>query len=55
MKIPPAAHKGALYRKAAKACMDHLRGKKDASAVRKAFISAAREADIFVREGRHFG
>jgi hypothetical protein len=51
----PAAHKGALYRKAVKACMDHLRGKKDAGAVRKAFIGAAREADIFVREGRHFG
>jgi hypothetical protein len=34
--------------------MDHLSGKKDASAVRDAFIGAAKEADIFVREGvRH--
>ena len=49
----PMAHMGAAYRKAVKACMDHLRGKKDAGAVRKAFIGAAKEADIFVRDGRH--
>ena len=48
----PAAHKGAAYKKAVKAAMDHLRGKMDPAAVRKAFISAAKEADIFVGEGR---
>lgn len=50
----PTAHRGALYRKAVKACMDHLNGKKDAAAVRKAFISAAKEADIFVRDGHRY-
>jgi hypothetical protein len=48
----PAAHKGAAYKKAVKAAMDHLRGKKDAAAVREAFIGAAKEADIFVGGGR---
>jgi hypothetical protein len=51
----PVAHKGAAYRKAVKACMDHLRGKKDARGVRDAFISAAKEADIFVGEGQRQG
>jgi hypothetical protein len=35
--------------------MDHLRGKKDARGVRDAFISAAKEADIFVGEGQRQG
>jgi hypothetical protein len=48
----PTAHRGALYRKAVKACMEHLRGKRDADAVRDAFIGAAKEAGILVREGR---
>jgi len=49
----PEAHKGALYRKAVKACMDHLWGKNGSDVVRRAFVEAAKEADILVREGRH--
>lgn len=45
---------GVAYTRAVKACMDHIIGKKDAGAVRRAFIGAAKEADIFVREGRLF-
>jgi hypothetical protein len=51
----PAPRKGAAYRKAVQACMAHLDGKRNVGAVRSAFIEAAKEADIFVREGRHFG
>lgn len=51
----PAAHKGAAYTRAVKACMDNFSGKKNTQAVREAFIEAAREANIFVREGRHRG
>jgi hypothetical protein len=51
----PAAHRGTAYKRAVKAAMDHLRGKKDANELRKAFVAAAKEADIFVREGRHHG
>lgn len=51
----PAARKGSAYRKAVHACMAHLDGNRNVDAVRSAFIEAAKEADIFVREGRHFG
>jgi hypothetical protein len=47
----PATHRGAAYKKAVRICLAHLRGEKDASAVRKAFIGAAKEADIFVDDG----
>jgi hypothetical protein len=50
----PVARRGAAYHKAVEACLDHLQGKKEASAVRKAFIEAAKEADIFVCEGTHY-
>lgn len=46
----PKAHKGAAYRKAVKAAIDYLEGRKDAGAVRKAFTRAAKEAGILVRE-----
>jgi hypothetical protein len=46
----PTAHRGAAYKKAVRVCLAHLRGK-DASAVRKAFIGAAKEADIFADDG----
>lgn len=49
----PGAHKGAAYQEAVKACLDHIRGKKNAGAVRASFIGAAKEADIFVGEGRN--
>jgi hypothetical protein len=39
----PVAHKGAAYRKAVKACMDHLRGKKDARGVRDASSARRRK------------
>jgi hypothetical protein len=35
--------------------MAHMDGRKDAQRVRSAFIAAAKEADIFVREGRPIG
>jgi hypothetical protein len=38
-----------------RACIEHLQGKKDAAAVREAFIGAAKEADIFVGEGQRQG
>jgi hypothetical protein len=47
----PANSKGAAHRQAMRACIEHLQGKKDAAAVREAFISAAKEAEIFVCEG----
>ncbi|MGN6771584.1 MAG: DUF982 domain-containing protein [Rhizobiaceae bacterium] len=50
----PADCKGEAYRKAVVACMEHLRGVQDTEAVRAAFIGAAKEAGIFVREGRIF-
>jgi hypothetical protein len=50
----PAARRGAAYTRAVKACMDNFSGKKNIEAVRAALIDAAKEADIFVREGaRH--
>ena len=47
----PATHRGAAYQKAVKACMAHMTGRKNTQRVRAAFIEAAKEADIFVREG----
>jgi hypothetical protein len=44
----PAAHRGALYRKAVRAALSHLRGKRHAEEVRSAFIDAAKEADLLV-------
>lgn len=48
------AERGPSYKKAVKASMDHMSGKASADAVRKAFIAAAKEANIFVREGPLF-
>ena len=50
----PAAHRGGVaYQRAVKACMDNITGKKNIEAVRAAFIEAAKDADIFVREGQN--
>jgi len=51
----PAAHRGTAYTRAIKACMDNFSGKKNSQAVRQAFIEAAQEANIFVREGPRLG
>lgn len=50
----PADRKGEAYRRAVVACMEHLRGMQNTEAVRAAFIGAAKEAGIFVREYRIF-
>lgn len=47
----PAKHRGIQYTTAIKAWMAHNEGRTDADEVRKAFIAAAKDAKIFVREG----
>lgn len=42
---------GKALRKACKACLDALEGRAAPEAARKAFLSAALEAGVFVREG----
>ena len=49
----PAQFRGKTYASAMKACMDHMEGKKSAEAVRKAFIDAAKDARLFIGEGKH--
>lgn len=44
--------RGPKYRSALKAMMDVMEQRKAVMAARKAFTAAAKEADIFVREGR---
>jgi len=41
---------GRQHRKAQQVCLDVLDGKKPPSEARKAFLDAAREAQIFIRE-----
>jgi hypothetical protein len=47
----PSSRQGVAYNRAVKACMDHFSGKRNIEAVRAAFIEAAKDAGIFVREG----
>jgi len=49
----PAHSRGKAYTMAVKACMDHIEGKKSGEDVREAFIEAAKEARVFIREGWH--
>lgn len=42
--------KGRQYRRARQVCLDVLEGKKPPSEARRAFLDAAREADVFVRD-----
>ncbi|ODT13496.1 MAG: hypothetical protein ABS35_37700 [Kaistia sp. SCN 65-12] len=49
------AERGPRYRSALKALMDTMEQRKAVATARKAFTAAAKEADIFVREGRNFG
>jgi len=51
----PPQFKGDAYRAAVKASTDHIAGKKSADDVRKAFIEAAKEAEIFLWEGKRGG
>lgn len=46
------AERGPKYRTALRALTDALEQRKAVTAARKAFTAAAKEADIFVREGR---
>jgi len=46
--------KGPMHRAAMQALMDAMEQRKAVMAARKAFTAAAKEADIFVREGRQF-
>jgi hypothetical protein len=46
--------RGTAYTRAIKACMEYFSGRKNIDAVRSAFIEAAKEADIFVREGARY-
>lgn len=48
-------NRGPKYRSALKAMMDVMEQRKAVMAARKAFTAAAKEADIFVREGRQIG
>lgn len=42
--------RGRRYRKARQICLDVLEGKTVPSEARKAFLEAAKEADVFIRE-----
>jgi len=48
----PAEERGAKYRAALRACMDVMEQRRTVAVARKAFIAAAKEAHVFVREGR---
>ena len=48
----PTEGRGPAYGAAVKACLAAVEGTGDVEAARKAFIAAAKEAGIFVREGR---
>ena len=49
------AERGPKYRSALKALMDAMDQRKPVEPARKAFVAAAKEADVFVREGRQIG
>lgn len=44
--------RGPKYRTAVKAMMDVMEQRKAVATARKAFVAAAKEADVFVKEGR---
>ncbi|WP_352814595.1 DUF982 domain-containing protein [Mesorhizobium sp. M0207] len=46
----PVQNRGPKYRSALKAMMDVMEQRKTVSAARKAFVGAAKEAGVFVRE-----
>jgi hypothetical protein len=48
----PDRSRGPKYRSALMACMDAMEGRKPAASARRAFTGAAKEADLFVREGK---
>jgi len=45
----PKAGRGPAYQAALRACLAALEGTGSADAARRAFVAAAREADIYVR------
>jgi hypothetical protein len=49
----PESQRGPKYRNALKACMDVLEGRKRIAAARKAFMQAATEAELVVKDGPH--
>jgi hypothetical protein len=48
----PDKDRGPEYRFALQACMDAMEGRRAAASARRAFIRAAKEAALFVREGK---
>lgn len=46
---------GKALRKACKACLDALEGRSNPETARRAFLKAAAEADVFIREGGKIG
>jgi hypothetical protein len=48
----PDKDRGPEYRSALQACMDVMEGRRAAASARRAFIRAAKEASLFVREGK---
>ncbi|MGB3899450.1 MAG: DUF982 domain-containing protein [Mesorhizobium sp.] len=51
----PEDKKGPRHRAALRSLMDAMRDRHAASVAREAFVEAAKEADIFIREGYQFG
>lgn len=49
----PQAKRGPKYRSALKAMMDAMEQRRAVGTARRAFTAAAREAHVFVGEGRH--
>jgi hypothetical protein len=49
----PDEERGPKYRSALKAIMDAMEQRRAVGTARRAFTAAAREARVFVREGRH--
>lgn len=48
----PDQNRGPKYRSALMACMDAMEGRRAAASARRAFTGAAKEAELFVREGK---
>ncbi|RWP70862.1 MAG: DUF982 domain-containing protein [Mesorhizobium sp.] len=49
----PDEKRGPKYRAALKALIDAMEQRRAVGSARRAFAAAAKEADVFVREGRH--
>ncbi len=49
----PDEERGPKYRSALKAMMDAMEQRRAVGTARRAFTAAAREANVFIREGRH--